>query len=322
MSNKQFAFHKTSAVPDRASLQASITALGFKLELDPELSLLTDSGFSSCTLDGIPDVGFELSIDPTEDVVGDDDELGLIASNSDICISMTWRSSMLDCACVMIVSCALAKDYGAVISFEGAPPESLESLLHGAKAAYESAISSRGGAVAKQHPSDLDASSLLRSALSSAIGERAKIRVGTGMLILSTGPALRVISSAWQATTASDSFDCSRYSLLREAQMELLRSSSNGRNGATTSRLRDIDSQLDTAGELDERDAELAADFFGKCNNVTIRKTRWEEPNKIVFEVDGDSAMKLTWQGLGTSSISVSSNDATWSIGIDGVSLL
>jgi hypothetical protein len=54
MSNTQYVFIKRSAVPGPAALQQSIAALGLpaNLELDPELNLLTDSGFSPCTLDG------------------------------------------------------------------------------------------------------------------------------------------------------------------------------------------------------------------------------------------------------------------------------
>jgi hypothetical protein len=36
---------------------------------------------------------------------------------------------MKDLACVLIVSCALMKDFDSVVSYEGEPPEPLESLL-------------------------------------------------------------------------------------------------------------------------------------------------------------------------------------------------
>ena len=62
-----------------------------------------------------------------------------IASDNDTCLSLVWHGSMRDLACVMIVSCALARDFGAIISFEGEEPESLESLLSGARDALKDA---------------------------------------------------------------------------------------------------------------------------------------------------------------------------------------
>ncbi len=129
MSNTQFAFLKKSRVPSGAALQASIDALGFDLKLDPVLNLLEDSGFSPCVFAGIPDVGFELFTEPAADVMSDSDEFRKVIGDSDISVSMVWRGSMKDCASVLIVSCALAKDFGAVISYEGEPPEPFERLL-------------------------------------------------------------------------------------------------------------------------------------------------------------------------------------------------
>ena len=143
MSNTQFAFLKRSDVPARSALQSSIDSLGFDLQLDPDLNLLTDSGFSPCVLNGVPDVGFELSLDSTQDMIRDNDFFSAFAGESDICIAMSWRGSMKDCASVMIVSCALAKDFGAIISYEGEPPEPLESLLQGAHGVVQDAAKER-----------------------------------------------------------------------------------------------------------------------------------------------------------------------------------
>ena len=129
MSNTQFAFLKQSQLPDREALQTSIDFLGFDLQLDPELNLLEDSGFSPCVLHGSPDVGFELFTQPTSELIDGDEALEFIAGDNDLCIALVWRGSMKDLACVMIVSCALAKDFGAVISYEGEPPEPLEKML-------------------------------------------------------------------------------------------------------------------------------------------------------------------------------------------------
>jgi hypothetical protein len=129
MSNTQFAFLKRSSVPSRDALQASIKALGFGLTLHPEFTPFEDEGFSPCIFNGIADVGFEVFYEPASDIIEDDEDLQEIAGDNDFCISMVWRSSMKDYACVMIVSCALAKDFGAVISYEGEKAEQLETLI-------------------------------------------------------------------------------------------------------------------------------------------------------------------------------------------------
>jgi hypothetical protein len=130
MSNTQYAFLKSADVPSRAALQASIDALGFDLKLDPDLNLLADSGFSPCTLAGVEDVGFELIAGSADEVFEGAAEL---APERDYCIGMIWRGSMKDCASVMIVSAALAKNFGAIISYEGDAPEPTDKLLEGAR---------------------------------------------------------------------------------------------------------------------------------------------------------------------------------------------
>lgn len=133
MSNHQYAFLRREQVPSREALQASIDALGFNLKIDPEFTPFEDAGFSPCVLDGTPDVGFEVFYAPTAELVGDDSDLTTIAGGRDFSITMTWRGSMKDCAAAMIVSCALAKDFDAVISYEGEPPESIDSLIENTK---------------------------------------------------------------------------------------------------------------------------------------------------------------------------------------------
>ena len=140
MSNTQFAFLKQSQLPSREALQTSIDSLGFDLQLDPELNLIEDSGFSPCVLHGTPNVGFELFTQPASEVTDGDEEFESLAGDNDLCIAMVWRSSMKDLACVMIVSCALAKDFGAVISYEGEPPEPLEKMLAGTPEIIQGAL--------------------------------------------------------------------------------------------------------------------------------------------------------------------------------------
>lgn len=139
MSNTQFAFIKRDSVPNRDALQASIDKLGFNLKLDPEFTPFDDCGFSPCQLNGESDIGFEIFYEPAEDVIGDNDDLKEIVKDHGYCISMVWRSSMKDCASAMIVSCALAKDFGAIISYEGEEPESFDRLLESTRAILKEA---------------------------------------------------------------------------------------------------------------------------------------------------------------------------------------
>jgi hypothetical protein len=129
MSCTQLAFIQRERIPDRASLQYSIDSLGFDLKLHPELNLLEDTGFVPCVLCGESNVGFELFACVAEEITGDEEEFQAIAGDNDWCISLIWHSSMKDCACAMVVCCALAKDFGAVTSFEGEPPQDLPELL-------------------------------------------------------------------------------------------------------------------------------------------------------------------------------------------------
>jgi len=129
VSNIQYAFIDRSRVPNRPELQASIDALGFDLQLSPEYTPFEDSGFLPFTLNGEEGPGFEIQYAVATELIGDDQALKAIATGRDCCISMAWHGSMKDLACVMIVSCALMKNFDAVVSYEGEAPEPLEKLL-------------------------------------------------------------------------------------------------------------------------------------------------------------------------------------------------
>jgi len=141
MSNTQYVFLSRSRVPDRVALQAAIEKLGFDLQLHPELNLLEDEGFSPCVLEGVPDVGFELMPMTADEAANGDEDFLALAAGRDFCLTFTWRGSMKDCAAVMIVSCALAKESDAVVTYEGDPPEPLESLIEGTRGVVEDARS-------------------------------------------------------------------------------------------------------------------------------------------------------------------------------------
>lgn len=129
MSNTQFAFLVPSRLPTRTEIQDSIDALGFDLTLSEDVDLATHVGFLPCVLDGIPGSGFEFFVEPAANIANGDEELMRKIGGRDLCASMVWRGSMRDCACAMIVGCALARDCDAVISYEGEPPSPLEVLI-------------------------------------------------------------------------------------------------------------------------------------------------------------------------------------------------
>lgn len=143
MSNTQMAFVERSRVPSRDQLQASIDALGFDMSLDPDFTPFEDEGFSPCVLAGEEEIGFEIFYEDADEVTDGDEDLEEIAAGRDCCISLVWRGSMKDLACVMIVSCALAKDFGAVISFEGDPPEPLDAMLDSTRKIVADAIAGK-----------------------------------------------------------------------------------------------------------------------------------------------------------------------------------
>jgi len=128
MSNTQFVFINQEDIPTGEQLQGTIDLLGYDLKLDPELSLKDDEGFSPCILNGESGVGFELFCQLTSNVVAGDKEFEKMAGGKDTCITMTWGSSMKDCTCVLIVSYALMKEYGAITTYEGEELDTLESL--------------------------------------------------------------------------------------------------------------------------------------------------------------------------------------------------
>lgn len=136
MSQTQFAFLNRERVPNREQLQASIDNLGFDLKLDQDFTPFEDSGFSPCILRGEKDVGFEIFYEPASDLIAEDDEdeeFKQLVGNNDYAISLCWSSSFKDCTCVLMVSIALAKDFGATISYEGDESETIKDMQNGIK---------------------------------------------------------------------------------------------------------------------------------------------------------------------------------------------
>jgi hypothetical protein len=133
MANEQYAFLQKTAVPTRDQWQEAIDSCGFDFQLHPELKPFENSGFLPCKLSGA-DAGFEIYYDCTAELPN---EFAEIARGRDCCIGFRWGGSMAEGASVMIASYALAKCFGAVVSYEGEEPQDLEAFLSETQAIIE-----------------------------------------------------------------------------------------------------------------------------------------------------------------------------------------
>ena len=126
MANEQYAFLRRSELPTTAMLQTAIdNDPNFTLNIDPETNLSESLGFVPCVICGI-DSGVEIDFDDSPETI---EQFGGLASDRDCCLVFRWGSDMIECACAMVLSYALANYHNAIVSFEGEPPpESLEAL--------------------------------------------------------------------------------------------------------------------------------------------------------------------------------------------------
>lgn len=137
MANEQYAFLKASDLPTREQLQHAVDRTGFSLKLDPEYQPRINVGFVPCTLNGI-DTGVEMYFDDSVEFI---ESFRHLAGDRDCCISFRWGGDMLECACAMIVSYALAESFGAVVGYEGdPPPESLQQFRKDTEATIADAV--------------------------------------------------------------------------------------------------------------------------------------------------------------------------------------
>jgi len=92
-----------AALPDRKPLQAAIDALGGKCRLDPDYAP-DFSGYLACDLDG-EDAGFTLKLRPGEPPVA----------------TLSWGGDPREEAAACLFCAALAQDFGAAVTRDGAP---------------------------------------------------------------------------------------------------------------------------------------------------------------------------------------------------------
>ena len=127
MSQEQLAFLMKDNVPNREAWQNAITKHGFEFELDSKLTPFEDSGFLPCQLQG-RDAGFEIYYDDSTDIL---DTYAYLRQDRNSCIMFVWGGSMTECASVMIASYVLAKEFGAIVSYQGEDPyESMDDFYN------------------------------------------------------------------------------------------------------------------------------------------------------------------------------------------------
>lgn len=117
MSLQQTAYVERANVPDRAALQAAIDALGFDCKIDTFYVPFQCSGFLPCVLAG-RESGFEIYFEATADVLSAFPNLAGTVGSRDVAITFRWGGDMSECACVLIVSAALAKTFGAIVHYQ------------------------------------------------------------------------------------------------------------------------------------------------------------------------------------------------------------
>jgi len=113
MSLEMHVFFEKSRIPDRASLQETINSLKLPFAFDPELNLLTDSGFSPSKIRDI-DSGFEICSEAAPDIMRAYPQLTTALAGRDWCVTFRWGGDLNESACVLSATAALVKLCDAV----------------------------------------------------------------------------------------------------------------------------------------------------------------------------------------------------------------
>lgn len=117
MSLQQTAYVVRATVPDRAALQSAVDALGFDCKIDAFYVPFQCSGFRPCVLAG-SEPGFEIYFESAAEVLSSFPDLLVSVGGRDVAITFRWGGDMSNCACVLIVSAALANSFGAIVHYQ------------------------------------------------------------------------------------------------------------------------------------------------------------------------------------------------------------
>ena len=114
MSIELYAF--VNSLPDRAAWQAAIDRAGIDLQLDPELDLAKDRGFSPCVIKG-RESGFEILVDNVADVLRGFPSLASVVGARSFVISFRYGGDCAEGACAWGACHALLRFFDAVIFY-------------------------------------------------------------------------------------------------------------------------------------------------------------------------------------------------------------
>ncbi len=117
MSLQQTAYLLAATIPKHDALQFAVDSLGFDCKIDASYVPFKCSGYLPCVLAG-KDSGFEIYFESAADVVRSFPHLAESIGNREAAITFRWGGDMGECACVLIVSAALAKSFGAIVHFQ------------------------------------------------------------------------------------------------------------------------------------------------------------------------------------------------------------
>jgi hypothetical protein len=96
-----------SRLPEQQRWQAAIDSLGYDLQLDPQLSVRENSGFVPCTFKG-RESGFEFDVFPASDIIETYPEFKEQFGGRDSSANFRWGGDLVEMACVLVASAALA----------------------------------------------------------------------------------------------------------------------------------------------------------------------------------------------------------------------
>jgi hypothetical protein len=114
MSLDLYAF--VSSLPSRANWQSAIDQTSTDLELDPDLDLAVDRGFSPCEIRK-KSSGFEISVETSSQALEQFPALTALVGPRSNVICFRWGDDLAECACVLGASLALVRAFGAIAYF-------------------------------------------------------------------------------------------------------------------------------------------------------------------------------------------------------------